>query len=172
MAVDPLDAVRDIALAFPEATERETWGHPTFRVRDKIFVTFGDDAEAGTYLTMKAAAGEQESLLAEGEPFFFPKYVGSKGWIGVRVGANTDWNAIAELILDSYMGIAPKSLATGVGVASERSATARAVVGVGNVIGELVENKPVSDPSVVIAEADDDDSGFDPDDPSSSSITI
>ena len=34
-ATDPLGAIRDIALGFPEATEKETWGHPTFRVRDK-----------------------------------------------------------------------------------------------------------------------------------------
>ena len=32
--------VRDLALSFPEAEERETWGHPTFRVRDKIVPSY------------------------------------------------------------------------------------------------------------------------------------
>ncbi len=44
--------VRALCLALPETTEKETWGdeenpgHPTFRVRDKIFV-IGADGSAG-----------------------------------------------------------------------------------------------------------------------------
>ena len=115
MAVDPMEAkaIRDIALGFPEASEKETWGHPTFRVRDKIFVSYGVDDEDRAQITMKAAPGEQESLLAEGEPFFLPKYVGSKGWIGIHVDDETDWREIAELVVDSYREIAPKLLAAG-----------------------------------------------------------
>lgn len=29
--------LRKICLALPEATEKEAWGDPTFRVRDRIF---------------------------------------------------------------------------------------------------------------------------------------
>jgi len=36
-AKKPTDRLRRICLALPEAEERETWGDPTFRVRDKIF---------------------------------------------------------------------------------------------------------------------------------------
>jgi predicted DNA-binding protein (MmcQ/YjbR family) len=108
-----LDQLRNICLALPEAVEQETWGHPTFRVREKIFTTFGIADEAGeTTTSMKAPAGEQEVLLATGEPFFYPKYVGSKGWIGVRLDAATDWQEIAELVEDSYREIAPKRLIT------------------------------------------------------------
>ena len=32
------DKARRLALSFPEAVEKETWGHPTFRVRDKMFM--------------------------------------------------------------------------------------------------------------------------------------
>ncbi len=104
--------IRSICLALPEAVERETWGHPTFRVRNKIFVGCGKTEEDPPRVTMsmKAAAGEQESLLAEGHPFFFPKYVGSKGWIGIEVGAATDWEEIAELVEDSYREVAPRVL--------------------------------------------------------------
>jgi hypothetical protein len=28
-----------VVLSLPEAEERETWGHPTFRVRDKMSAT-------------------------------------------------------------------------------------------------------------------------------------
>lgn len=154
---DPVRAIRDIALGFPEATEKETWGHPTFRVRDKIFVSYGVDDDGRAQVTMKAAPGEQESLLAEGEPFFLPKYVGAKGWIGVHIDDETDWRSVAELVIDSYREIAPKTLSQGVGLRpAGPSISARAVVAVGNVIGELVEGKPPKDEVVAEAQAEDD----------------
>ena len=103
-----------ICLALPEAVEKETWGHPTFRVRDKMFASCGvsEDSAGRARVTMalKAEPGEQESLLALGYPFFYPKYVGNKGWIGIHLTAETDWVEIAELVEESYRAIAPKRL--------------------------------------------------------------
>lgn len=179
MGIDPLTAVRDIALSFPEATEAETWGTPTFRVRDKMFVTFSVDDDGRASVTMKAAPGEQDSLLAQGERFFLPRYVGTKGWIGVHVGEGTDWAEIAELIIDSYREIAPLSLSRDVGIRpGPRSPGARAVLAVGSVIAEYVEGKPPKDEVVAEQQADDDlDNGeldltFDPDDPSGTSLEL
>lgn len=177
MALDPQQAIRDIALAFPEATEKETWGHPTFRVRDKIFVSHGVD-EGRHVLTMKAAPGEQESLLAEGDPYFLPKYVGSRGWIGVRVDDETDWRMIAELVVDSYREIAPRSLSASIGLRpGPQSKASAAIVAVGGVIGELVEGKPPKDQQVAEDVQEDDDAGgplveLDPEDPGSSTISL
>ncbi len=178
MATDPLQAIRDIALTLPEATERETWGKHTFRVLDRIFVSFGPDEAGSLQLTMQTAPGEQERLLRAGHPYFKPPFVADQGWIGITVTAETDWREIAELVSASYREIAPDSLSATVGlVPAGRTPLAKAVVGVGNVIGELVEGKPVKDPSQIEAEADDDlDDGiklrFDPDDPSATSIEI
>lgn len=117
----PLGRVRKMCLTLPEATEKETWGSPTFRVSDKIFASFGYsdvdvfvDGDAGSELVvvMKAAAGEQESLLGSGPPFFRPKYVGNRGWVGVAITGETDWAEIEELIIDSYCEIAPKRLSS------------------------------------------------------------
>ena len=106
-----LAAARAVCMGFPEAEERETWGHPTFRVRNKIFATFGLDEESErATMAMKAPPGEQDLLLATGEPFFYPKYVGSNGWIGMWVGLDTDWDEVAELVEDSYRMTAPKGL--------------------------------------------------------------
>jgi len=105
-----LAQVRLVCLGFPEASEQETWGHPTFRVRSKIFAGIGRDDDGLVTMSMKAASGEQASLLATGHPFFMPKYVGSKGWIGVIIDDDTDWEEVAELIEDSYRTIAPKTL--------------------------------------------------------------
>lgn len=119
---DFLTQARKIALALPEAEEIETWGHPTFRVRNKIFAGIGsgaddgstnfvpDDMDVVTTMSMKAAPGEQDSLLAIGAPFFKPKYVGSKGWIGIVISEDTDWDEVEELVIDSYIAIAPKKL--------------------------------------------------------------
>lgn len=178
MAIDPLGAMRDIALSFPEAVEQETWGHPTFRVRKKIFVSMGTDDNGVAVATMKAAPGEQDSLLAEGHPFFLPSYVGSKGWIGIVLDADTNWTAVGELVVDSYVQIAPKSLANGIAVnANPDSKLKVAMLKVGDIIGELVEGKPPKDQNVAVSEFEDDhDDGlklrFDPDDPGSTTIDL
>src|SRR4029079_14708860 len=59
--------VRALCLSLPEATEKETWGdaenpgHPTFRVRDRIFVIMGTD-ETGA--SIKTSIEEQTALIA------------------------------------------------------------------------------------------------------------
>jgi len=107
-----LDRVRALCLALPEAFELETWDHPTFRVgggRGKIFCTAAAD---GRSVTMKADPLEREALLAQGDPFYLPPYVGVKGWVGVRLdGRRTDWDEVAELIATGYCLVAPKRLA-------------------------------------------------------------
>jgi hypothetical protein len=39
-----IEAVRKIALRFPEAVEQDHFGNPSFRVRGRIFATVPDDA--------------------------------------------------------------------------------------------------------------------------------
>lgn len=69
-------------------------------------------AADGSTLTLKADAGELQALLAQGDPFFVPAYVGGKGWVGIRTDQpRADWDEIAELIASSYCLIAPKRLA-------------------------------------------------------------
>jgi predicted DNA-binding protein (MmcQ/YjbR family) len=107
-----IERVRRLCLALPEAFERETWDHPTFRVgggRGKIFCTAAPD---GSTITVKADPLEREALLAQGDRFFVPPYVGTRGWLGIRPGnTRTDWEEIAELIATSYCLVAPKGLA-------------------------------------------------------------
>lgn len=103
--------LRSVCLAFPEATEKPFGGHvsPAFRVRDKLFLTIGED---GASLTCKAPPGVQQVLVASDPTrFFVPPYVGSKGWVGVRLGADADREELAELAEESYRLVAPKRLA-------------------------------------------------------------
>jgi hypothetical protein len=67
-----IERVRALCLALPEAFERETWDHPTFRVgtgRGRIFCTAAPD---GSTITLKADPVEREALLQEGDPYFTP----------------------------------------------------------------------------------------------------
>ncbi len=45
------DDARRLALSLPEAEERETWGHPTFRVRDKMFMAMAGLVEEARRMT-------------------------------------------------------------------------------------------------------------------------
>ena len=101
------DDFRKVALALPEAEERETWGHPTFRVRDKMFAIMSDD---GTGVSVKATKDEQTALLADDpETFSFPAYVGRHGWIGVDLG-RVDPGHLRELVTEAWRLTAPKRL--------------------------------------------------------------
>jgi hypothetical protein len=104
----PLDRLRAICLALPEAAEKETWGEATFRIRDKIFVLH--IAADGSFWC-KAPRGAQDILVgAAPERFFVPPYLGHKGWIGVRLTRQTDWDEITDLVGRSFRMTAPKRL--------------------------------------------------------------
>ena len=63
-------------------------------------------------LWCKAPAGSQMVLVgADPERFFVPPYVGHKGWVGVRLDHEPDWDEVAAIVRRSYRLIAPKRLA-------------------------------------------------------------
>ncbi len=58
-----------------------------------------------------ALSGVQEELVAaEPERFFRPPYVGYRGWLGVRLDVDVDWDEIRRIVLDAYRLVAPKAL--------------------------------------------------------------
>lgn len=111
MRNDALDRLRKICLALPDAAEKEAWGDPTFRIRDKIFAMYrtGDGRRS---FWCKAPPGSQTILVgADPERFFVPPYVGHKGWIGMRLDGGVDWNEVETVVRRSYAMTAPKRLA-------------------------------------------------------------
>jgi hypothetical protein len=99
------DDARRLALSFPETVEKETWGHPTFRVREKMFMAMDSD---GTSVTVKAPKEAQAALVgSEPETFFVPAYVGQHGWVGVRLD-RVDPEELAELVDEAWRMTAPK----------------------------------------------------------------
>jgi predicted DNA-binding protein (MmcQ/YjbR family) len=107
----PVERLRAICLALPEASEKEAWGDPTFRVRDKIFA-MEKRGDGRSSLWCKAPPGSQAVLVgADPRRFFVPPYVGHKGWIGVRLDDGPDWAEVALLVRRSYRLTAPERLA-------------------------------------------------------------
>ena len=109
-----LEGVRGHALALPETNERLSHGAPTFFIRDKkAFVMFVDNHHDDGRLAIwcAAPAGVQETLVeTEPERFFRPPYVGHRGWIGVRLDIDVEWDEIGEIVVDAYRHVAPKKL--------------------------------------------------------------
>ncbi len=116
----PIDHLRAICLALPEASEKEAWGDPTFRVRDRIFA-MEKRGDGRISVWCKAPQGSQEVLVgADPELFFVPPYVGHKGWVGMRLDRDPDWREVAKLVERSYRLIAPKRLIALIGSAGKR----------------------------------------------------
>ncbi len=115
MAKSPVDRLRSICLAFPEAHEVIAWGEPTFRVRNKMFAMHASASNhhgAGkSAVWCKATHVDQELLIrADPDRFFSPPYVGPSGWVGIYLDGKADWQAVADQLGDAYRLIAPKRL--------------------------------------------------------------
>jgi hypothetical protein len=109
----PLPTLRRLCLALPETTERLSHGEPTWFVRDKkTFVTYADhhhDDRLGFWCA--APDGAQAAMVAAApDRFFVPPYVGHRGWLGVYLDVDVDWDEIADVVEDAYRTIAPKTL--------------------------------------------------------------
>jgi len=110
MKEDPLDQLRAICLALPEASEQGGVGDPSFKVRDKIFAM---QHRVNDRLSMwcKAPPGAQDVLVgSDAKRFFVPPYVGHHGWVGLWLDVEIDWSEVADLVEESYRMTAPKRL--------------------------------------------------------------
>lgn len=109
-----LERVRTLCRGLPETEERLSHGAPTFFVRGKrAFVMYMDDHHGDGRLALwcNAPPGAQHSLVREHQRrFFVPPYVGSRGWVGVRLDVDPNWDEIADIIEDAYRMAAPQPL--------------------------------------------------------------
>jgi hypothetical protein len=108
----PLDKLREICLSMPHATERPSHGEPCWFINDKkLFVMFAnrhhDDRVA---MWCAAPPGVQEVLVStEPSKYFRPPYVGHRGWMGVYLDVQVDWEEIRGIMEEAYRFVAGKS---------------------------------------------------------------
>jgi predicted DNA-binding protein (MmcQ/YjbR family) len=102
------DALRRRALAYPEATEDQPWGHPAFKVRGKAFLFMGNEP-ATLDISLKLGAAHD---LALGFAFASPTGygLGKSGWVSARFAAGDDvpLDLLFDWLDESYRLIAPK----------------------------------------------------------------
>ena len=109
-----LARVRELCLALPEVSERPSHGAPTFFVQGKrsFLMVLDDHHGDGRFAIWCAAAPGMQELLVRGDPdrYFRPPYVGHRGWLGLRLDRELDWNEVAGVVEDAYVQIAPPKL--------------------------------------------------------------
>jgi hypothetical protein len=108
--VSVLDAedVRRIALSLPETVEKRRWGHPTFDVAGRMFVTVPDDQ---TSFAVRCPRLDREELIAaEPEKFWVPKHEAGSNWVRARQEALEVADELRDILVDSWRQVAPPGL--------------------------------------------------------------
>lgn len=104
------DRLRTICLSLEGTTEKLSHGEPAFFVDGKLFTTFDDHHHGSAHVSAWVAAppGAQETLVeANPDRFFRPPYVGHRGWVGIVLDTDPDWDEVAGLIADAAAHVRP-----------------------------------------------------------------
>lgn len=111
-----LAELRGLALGFPEAFEKVSWGRPVF-CAPKMFAIYGGNMKTATEmvafphsLLVKVDDSDRRSLEQDNR-FYLPAYLDPSGWMGLDLtAAKVDWDEVAELLDASFRLVAPKKL--------------------------------------------------------------
>ena len=81
-------------------------GNPSFCIRDKIFA-MQHSVKGRASMWCKAPPGAQSVLVGSNpDQFFVPPYVGYRGWVGVMLDTDPDWDQIERIIHDGHSHVA------------------------------------------------------------------
>jgi len=107
-----LERVRRICHTMPECFEKLSHGEPTFFVRKRVFamcsLNHHDDGHIA--LLVPTRPGHQALLIEDApETYYYPKYVGCKGWVGIEINKIKD-PELTTLVRNAWNLVAPKTL--------------------------------------------------------------
>jgi len=107
MPPSPLTRLRKICKALPDAHEVIAWGEPTFRVNNKLFAMYASPNShhgGGQPAVWVKSTPINQELMVRHKPkrFFMPPYVGTSGWVGVRLNGRVNWSEVGDLLQDAY----------------------------------------------------------------------
>lgn len=111
-AEDHIDRVRTICLKMPAASERLSHGEPTFFVGKRVFAMVSNDHHGDGRLAVVVPfePGLQAMMLRDfPRKFFYPPYVGVRGWLGVHLARVSD-RELALHVQAAWRLAAPKRL--------------------------------------------------------------
>lgn len=103
--------MRAICLSLPAAVERLSHGAPAFFTGSsgKQFLMLWPDGhhqDRFPHLWCAAPPGVQDEMVTT-EPgrYFRPPYVGGRGWVGVRLDGDVDWDEVRAVCEDAYQTV-------------------------------------------------------------------
>jgi predicted DNA-binding protein (MmcQ/YjbR family) len=106
-----LKRLRTICLALPDTTEKLTFGHPTFRVANKMFAVL--ETYKGELGICVNAGKLMQGIFLDDPRFFRTPYIGRHGWVTLRVyAAKLNWAEVRGLVKESYKLVTPKNKAS------------------------------------------------------------
>jgi hypothetical protein len=112
VAADGLETqIRAICLAYPGATEKLSHGSPGFFAGRQFAMLWIDGHHENDFAHLWCAApeGAQSALIASNpDRYFRPPYVGSRGWLGMRLDPEPDIDELEMLLDDAYRCVATK----------------------------------------------------------------
>jgi hypothetical protein len=99
---------RELALALPEAEEHDHRGHPSFRVKSKIFATLWPDEQR---VVLKLALADQTALtMLDPQTFsLVPGTWGHQGWTNVHL-ETVERADFQHALKAAWRQVAPKRL--------------------------------------------------------------
>lgn len=99
------ERVRQLCLALPGTTEKLSHGAESF-FAGKQFAAVrarGHHRDERPQLWCPAPPGVQQELIDdEPDRFFAPPYVGGRGWIGIVLDDDTDWEEVAAILAEAH----------------------------------------------------------------------
>jgi len=105
--------IRKICMGLPGVTEKPSHGAPAFFAGRQFLMLWihGHHDHHFPHFWCAAPPGSQDELVAtEPDRFFRPPYVGGRGWLGVRLDGEIDWEEIVVICEEAFRTIAPKKL--------------------------------------------------------------
>ena len=108
-------AARVLAMARPESEDKDHFGSPSFRVRDKIFAQLSSPDDANARGLAKLSPVDQEALALLDPGTYVPApHWGQYGWTYLELGS-IDESTYRHLLEKSWRNVAPKQLAAALG---------------------------------------------------------
>lgn len=109
---DKVARLRAVCLALPGVTEKQSHGEPTWFAVGRQFATTADHHHDDRLSLWCAAPPGAQEMLVQADPtrFFRPPYVGHRGWLGVYLDVEVDWDGLAAIIERAYHQVAGPAL--------------------------------------------------------------
>jgi len=116
--------VRRMCATLPDSTEKLSHGEPTFFTHKKVYAMFSNNHHNDGHIAVMVpvAPGLQATLLKTSpRKYYYPPYVGVKGWIGIELGEVGD-EELREHLFEAWQLITAKA-----GAGKRRSAAKKHV---------------------------------------------